>query len=119
MKRVEVRRTGPRVGQDDVHVVVQEGQQPHLARELQDAVERRIAEARRVAHRLRGHHLLVNRELSDPREHPRVEPEHAADVVGRVHVGGVEARDHGIEPVPLRPAAARSTASATIASTNG
>ena len=41
--------------------------------------------------------LLVDRELADAREDAGKRLQHAPDVVGRVHVGRVEARDHRIE----------------------
>ena len=61
-----------------------------------------FVEAGRLARDLRGHELLVDRELADPGEDAGERLEHALDVVGRVHVGRVEARDHGVEARLLR-----------------
>ena len=46
---------------------------------------------------LRRHELLVDAELADAGEHARERPQHAADVIGAVHVGRVEPGDHRIE----------------------
>ncbi len=80
-----------------VDVVVDDDDQADLTREVEDAVERRVGQARDVAGNLRGHELLVDRELTDPGEHAGKGLEHPPDVIGRVHVGGVEAGDHRIE----------------------
>ncbi len=86
-----------RLGERHIHIVVDQDDEPHLAREVEDPVQGRIDQARDLARDLRGHELLVNGELADPREDARKGPQHPADVIGGVHVGGVEAGDHGIE----------------------
>ena len=50
-----------------------------------------------VARDLRRDEFLVDRELADAREHTRERFEDAPDVIGSVHVRGVEPRDHRIE----------------------
>ncbi len=87
-----------RLRERHVRVAVQERHQPDLAGEVEDPVQRLIREAGRPAGGLGRHELLVDRELADPHEDPGEGPEHPADVVRRVHVGGIEAGDHGIEP---------------------
>ena len=83
--------------QHRIDVVVQNDREADLTREIEQAIQRRIVQTRSVARDLGGHELLVDRELTDAGEHPRVGLQHPADVVRGVHVGGIEARDHGIE----------------------
>ena len=98
---VEMRRPRSFARQDHVHVVVHQGQEPDLPGELEDPVECRITKARHVPHRLGRHHLLVDGKLPDSRKHARIQAEHPADVIRRVHVGRIEPGDHGIEARPL------------------
>ena len=51
---------------------------------------------------LRRHELLVDAELADAGEHPREREKHPSDVVGGVHVGGIEAGDHRVDARLLR-----------------
>jgi hypothetical protein len=59
----------PGLRERHVHVVVEDDDEPGLAREVQDPVEGGIDEAGRLARDLRGDELLVDRELADPGEH--------------------------------------------------
>ena len=99
----EVDRLGAFLRERNIDVVVQEDDEPHLTREFEDAVERRVREARGVAGDLGRDELLVNRELADAGEHAGERLEHAANVVGGVHVGGIEAGDHRIEARLITP----------------
>ena len=99
-ERAELRRLVrvlPRLREGHVDVVVEDDDEPGLAREVEDPVEGGIDEAGRLSRDLRGDELLVDGELADPGEDAGEGPQHALDVVGRVHVGGVEAGDHGVE----------------------
>ena len=62
---VEVHGLGAGLRERHVDVVVQQHDEPDFAGEIEDAVERRIGEARGVAGHLRRHELLVDRELAD------------------------------------------------------
>ena len=91
-----------RLRERHVDVVVHDHDEPDLAGEVEDPIERRVGEARGLAGDLRRDELLVDRELADAGEHAREGQQHAADVIGRVHVGGVEAGDHRVEARLLR-----------------
>ena len=87
--------SGTREGHVDV--VVQDHHEADLAGRVEDAIQRRVEQARGLAGDLRRHEFLVDRELADAAEHARERLQHALDVVGRIHVGRVEAGDHRVE----------------------
>ena len=68
-----------------------------LCGKIKNSVESRVLKTGGFSRDLRGHELLVNRELSDSREHTGKCLEHAPDVVRRVHVCGIEACNHGVK----------------------
>src|SRR5262245_58169085 len=82
----------PRLAERAIHVVMENDHQPGLCGEIEDSVERGIDQARWPTGDLRRHELLVNRELADAHEHAWERSEHATDVIGGVHVRGIEAR---------------------------
>ena len=57
-----------RLGKRHVDVAVEEHRHSDLGREVEDAIERAVAQRRRLAGDLRRHELLVNRELADALE---------------------------------------------------
>ena len=71
--RIWARRYGscPSFGKGMFDVVVHQRDQAGLAREIEQAVERRVGQARRAARDLGGHELLVDRELADAGEDAR------------------------------------------------
>lgn len=60
-----------------------------------------IFQAGHVAAHLAAHELLVDAELANAAEHAGEGEQHAPDVVGGVHVSGVEAGDHRVQPLLL------------------
>jgi hypothetical protein len=80
-----------------IEIVVYDYQQPTFRAEIEDPVQSRIVEAGDFAGDLGGDKFLVNAEFADAGKYPRKGLQHALDVVGGVHVGWVEARNHGIE----------------------
>jgi hypothetical protein len=81
-----------------IDVVVEDHDEPGFGGEVEDAIERRVGEAGRVAGDLRRHELLVDAELADAAEDAGERLQHAADVIHRVHVRRIEPGDHRIEP---------------------
>ena len=101
-QRREVRRLLARLGKRRVGIAVNEHDEPDLAGEVEQSIERGVGDARRFTGDLRGHELLVDRELADPDEHAGERLEDATHVIGRVHVRRIETGDHRIEPRLLR-----------------
>jgi hypothetical protein len=87
----------PGLRERHVHVVVDDAKQPGLRAEVEDPVQGGIGQARRLAVDLGGDELLVDGELADAAEDPGERAEDPLDVVHRVHVGRIEARDHRLE----------------------
>ena len=83
----QVDRFGVLLRERHVDVVVKNDHQADLAGEVEDAIERGIGEAGGFTGDLRRDELLVDAELADAGEHARKGPQHAADVIGGVHVG--------------------------------
>ena len=83
-------------------IAMQDNHQANLGGFGQDAVQRRVVQAGRMPRNLRRHDLLVNAELADAGKHAGERAQDALDVVGGVHVRRVEARNHGVHPLPLR-----------------
>ena len=94
---VEIGRLRPLLRERDIHIVMNEDEQACLGGEIQDPIQRRILKTRHFAGDFRRHEFLVNRELSDTGEYARKGLQDAADMVRRVHVGRIEARDHRVE----------------------
>ena len=101
---VEIRRLRSFFGKRPIHVVMNQHNQSDLAGEVEDPVQRRVLQARNRTGDLGGYELLVNGELANAGEYTRKSLQHPANMIHRVHVGGIESRDHGIEPrLLLRP----------------
>ena len=93
----QVDRLRVRLRERHVDVVVEDHDEARLGGELEDAVERGIREAGRLARDLGRDEFLVDAELADAGEDAGKRLQHAADVVDAVHVGRVEAGDHRVE----------------------
>ena len=95
--RAQVDRLASARRQHRVDVAVDDRHEAHLGSEVEHPVERGVPQTGAVAEDLGAHELLVDGELADAREHPRIEREHPPDVVRAVHVRRVEAGDHRVE----------------------
>ena len=84
-----------------IYVIMNQHNQSDLAGEVQDPVQRRVGQARNRTGDLAGYELLVNAELANTGEYARKSSQHAANMIHRVHIGWIEARDHGIKPCLL------------------
>jgi len=81
----------------EIDVVVQDDDEAGFGGEIEDAVESGIFEAGYFARNFCGNEFLVNGELADAGEDARKSFEDTANVVGGVHVGGIETGDHGVD----------------------
>ncbi len=71
---------------------------PVSAANVEYPVERRVDQAGGLAGNLRGDELLVDAELANAGEDAGERGENTPNVVDAVHVGGIEAGDHRVEP---------------------
>ena len=81
----------------DIDIVVKQDYKPGFGCETKDPVKRPVVESRGLSRDFCGYELLVDTKLTETYEYTRIHPHHALYVINRVHIGGVEARDHGVE----------------------
>ena len=81
----------------NVDIVVEDDNEAHFGREIEDTIESWVLKAGDFAGNLRGHELLVNGEFADAREYARERLQDPADVIHGIHVRRVKAGDHGIK----------------------
>src|SRR5215475_3792940 len=80
-----------------VDVVVKDDNETRFGGEIENAIEGRILEAGYFPGNLCGDKFLVNGEFADAGKDAGESLQNAADVVGGVHVRGIEAGNHGID----------------------
>ena len=94
---IEVCRFGTLFCKRNVDIVVDQHNQANFRSKIKYAIQSWVLKACNFARYLPRYKLFVNRELADASEHAWEDLKHAADVVRRIHVCGIEACDHGIK----------------------
>src|SRR5579859_659232 len=81
----------------EIDIVVKNDDEAGFGGEIKDAVEGGIFEAGDFAWDFCGDEFLVNGELTDASEDTGKRLQNTANVIGSVHVCGIEASDHGVD----------------------
>src|SRR5580704_7466025 len=93
----EVCRRRAFFGEWNIDIVVNQHNQPNFGGEVENTVQSGILKACHLTSYLRGYELLMNRKFPDAGKDTGKRLQHAANMVRRIHVRGIETGDHGVK----------------------